>query len=295
MHRETRAAETLSRAELSREPNRSATPARAAETLSRAELSREPKRSVTPAPLRAEPSPRPPSPEGEAALVARTRSLSEPAREGTGPAVARRPLRIERSSDADRSVTAPGSRGSAPPAFARPRHADPATAGHVKLSEAARSLDRSPVRLRRLSRTVEPHPDRQGGIAAGAVESGSASGSAGGDVAGANGASGRLIARTAERVAEPGAGGATDGARLAALIGGSLVDAPDGRASVAFQSGGQPLSRSAPATRTATALRALPEPAPETASIDVDDLYDQIAARLRRELLLDRERAGELP
>jgi hypothetical protein len=31
------------------------------------------------------------------------------------------------------------------------------------------------------------------------------------------------------------------------------------------------------------------------APIDVDDLYDQIAARLRRELLLDRERAGELP
>ena len=188
-------------------------------------------------------------------------------------------------------MTAPGSPGSAPLALARPRHADPATAGHVKPSEAARSLGRSPVRLRRLSRTVEPHTDRQGEIAAGAVESGSASGSIAGEVAGANGASGRLIARTAEHVA----GGTTDGARLAALTGGSLVDAPDGRASVAFQSGGQPLSRSAPATRTATALRALPEPAPETASIDVDDLYDQIAARLRRELLLDRERAGELP
>jgi hypothetical protein len=36
-------------------------------------------------------------------------------------------------------------------------------------------------------------------------------------------------------------------------------------------------------------------PAPAAPSIDVDDLYDQIAARLRRELLLDRERAGELP
>jgi hypothetical protein len=38
-----------------------------------------------------------------------------------------------------------------------------------------------------------------------------------------------------------------------------------------------------------------PAPAPAPPAIDVDDLYDQIAARLRRELLLDRERAGELP
>jgi hypothetical protein len=89
--------------------------------------------------------------------------------------------------------------------------------------------------------------------------------------------------------------GTPDPARLAALTGGSLVNAPDGRASVVFPSGGQQPGGSARAARTVTAHRALPESVPATASIDVDELYDQIAARLRRELLLDRERAGELP
>jgi hypothetical protein len=91
----------------------------------------------------------------------------------------------------------------------------------------------------------------------------------------------------------------TEADRLAALSGGSLVAAPDGRASVVFSSaGGQPAG-SARAATSATAHSPLPvappTPAPAAPSIDVDDLYDQIAARLRRELLLDRERAGELP
>ena len=85
----------------------------------------------------------------------------------------------------------------------------------------------------------------------------------------------------------------TDASRLAGLTGGSLVDAPDGRASVVFPSAG--LQPGTPARAARTAHRALLEPAPAAASIDVDELYDQIAARLRRELLLDRERAGELP
>jgi hypothetical protein len=84
-------------------------------------------------------------------------------------------------------------------------------------------------------------------------------------------------------------------ARLAALSGGALVAAPDGRASVVFSSNGQQAGGSARRPSATTAQRPLPEPVPATAAIDVDDLYDQIAARLRRELLLDRERAGELP
>lgn len=91
----------------------------------------------------------------------------------------------------------------------------------------------------------------------------------------------------------------TDPTRLAAQSGGTLVASPDGRASVVFSSvGGQPAGSARSAT-TATAHGPLPvptpAPAPAAPSIDVDDLYDQIAARLRRELLLDRERAGELP
>jgi len=93
-----------------------------------------------------------------------------------------------------------------------------------------------------------------------------------------------------------------DPTRLAAQSGGTLVAAPDGRASVVFSSaGGQPAG-SVRAATTATAHGPLPVPTPTPApapaaapSIDVDDLYDQIAARLRREFLLDRERAGELP
>jgi hypothetical protein len=104
-----------------------------------------------------------------------------------------------------------------------------------------------------------------------------------------------VAARRTASAAPPAPSSTTDAARLAGLTGGSLVDAPDGRASVVFPPAGQQPAGGARATRTATAQRALPEPTPATASIDVDDLYDQIAARLRRELLLDRERAGELP
>ena len=123
---------------------------------------------------------------------------------------------------------------------------------------------------------------------------------------GANGAAARELARSVAtpatdralaRRTETPAGATTDAARLAALSGGSLVAAPNGRASVVFSSAGHRPDRilrpchDAPSRRTV----ALPAPAPAAASIDVDDLYDQIAARLRRELLLDRERAGELP
>jgi hypothetical protein len=122
---------------------------------------------------------------------------------------------------------------------------------------------------------------------------------------GANGAAARGLARS---VATPGtdralarrtqtlAGATTNAARLAALSGGALVAAPNGHASVVFSSAGQgPTGSFARATPTESAHGLLPAPAPAAAAIDVDDLYDQIAARLRRELLLDRERAGELP
>ena len=108
----------------------------------------------------------------------------------------------------------------------------------------------------------------------------------------------RVIARPTEppvAAVAPPASATTDAARLAALSGGALVAAPDGRASVVFPSAGRRPDGSARATTSETAHGRLPAPAPAAASIDVDDLYDQIAARLRRELLLDRERSGELP
>ena len=122
---------------------------------------------------------------------------------------------------------------------------------------------------------------------------------------GANGAAARELARsvatpatdrTLARRTETPAGPTTDASRLAALSGGALVAAPNGHASVVFSSAGQRSTGSfARATTTEPAHGRLPAPAPAAAAIDVDDLYDQIAARLRRELLLDRERAGELP
>jgi hypothetical protein len=96
-------------------------------------------------------------------------------------------------------------------------------------------------------------------------------------------------------VVAPPASVATDAARLAALSGGALVGAPDGRASVVFPSAGRQRGGPARATTTETAHGPLVAPTPAAASIDVDDLYEQIATRLRREFLLDRERAGELP
>ena len=108
----------------------------------------------------------------------------------------------------------------------------------------------------------------------------------------------RVIARPTEPPAAavaPPASATTDAARLAALSGGALVAAPDGRATVVFPSAGQQTGGSVRATATGAAPSPAAAPAPAAASIDVDDLYDQIAARLRRELLLDRERAGDLP
>jgi hypothetical protein len=65
---------------------------------------------------------------------------------------------------------------------------------------------------------------------------------------------------------------------------------------VVFSTAGGQATGSVGAVSTATQPTPLPAPAPApAAAIDVDDLYDQIAKRLRRELLLDRERAGELP
>jgi hypothetical protein len=164
-------------------------------------------------------------------------------------------------------------------------HADPVTAGDVPPTNgAARSHDRSTVRLRRLSRTVAPGADRK---------------RAGDESQPPQ--TGREIARSVAPGAPEPVARTTDGARLAALTGGSLVSTPDGRASVVLASGGQQpaaparLARAATTATMATPHRALPEPVPATGSIDVDELYDQIASRLRREMLLDRERAGEMP
>jgi hypothetical protein len=71
---------------------------------------------------------------------------------------------------------------------------------------------------------------------------------------------------------------------------------------VVFSSAGGQTAGSVRGATTVTAPAPLPPPPPTPTpappaapAIDVDDLYDKIAARLRRELLLDRERAGELP
>jgi hypothetical protein len=171
-----------------------------------------------------------------------------------------------------------------------------------------------------VSRTRAPVPDRAGAGVADAPSGGVSSlpraaavtpGPTADRVGDANGAAVRVIARSvakpgtdrvvARRTEPPAAAVAppasvtTDAARLAALSGGALVGAPDGRASVVFPSVGRQRGGSARATTTDTAHGPLAAPTPAAASIDVDDLYDQIAARLRRELLLDRERAGELP
>ena len=209
----------------------------------------------------------------------------EPAREPTGsarpaPAVARAPA-AEPSRPPRR---APAGDGTPSPAVDRPvavprgGSASPPPVSVATLARAPASRSRrSPAQLRPVSRTraAEPEPARSSPPAV----------------------NGR--AALARRIGtRPSA--TTDPTRLAALSGGALVAAPDGRASVVFSSaGGQPAS-SVRAATTATAHGPLPVPTPTPASapapsIDVDDLYDQIAARLRRELLLDRERAGELP
>jgi hypothetical protein len=93
----------------------------------------------------------------------------------------------------------------------------------------------------------------------------------------------------------------TDPTRLANRSSGTLVPAADGRTSVVFSSAGGQAASSVRGATTVTTPAPLspptpaPAPAPAAPAIDVDDLYDQIAARLRRELVLDRERAGELP
>jgi hypothetical protein len=194
----------------------------------------------------------------------------EPAREPTvsarpAPAVARA-LTAEPAPAVDRPVALPRG-GSASPS--------PVSVAPLARAPAARSR-RSPARLRPMSRkrAAEPEPARSSPPA---VNGGAA---------------------LARRI-DPPRSAATDPARLAVRSGGTLVAAPDGRSSVVFSSaGGQPAGSTRAAT-TATSPAALPVPSPAPApaapSIDVDDLYDQIATRLRRELLLDRERAGELP
>ena len=220
---------------------------------------------------------------GESAAIARTSSpggdargdapklaelMREPVEPAREPAVSARPapavaraLIAEPSRVVDRPVAVPRADTASPLARAP--------------SSGSR---RSPARLRPMSRkrAAEPEPARSSPPAV-------------------NG--GAALARRID--ARPSA--ATDPARLAVRSGGTLVAAPDGRASVVFSStGGQPAG-SASATTTATTPSPLPlptpapAPAPAAPAIDVDDLYDQIAARLRRELLLDRERAGEMP
>jgi hypothetical protein len=82
------------------------------------------------------------------------------------------------------------------------------------------------------------------------------------------------------------------------LTGGALVSADDGRQSVVFNTGatrGPQLARAAETYTPQLPAPMLVESAPATQGVDIEELYDDLLARLRRELLLDRERAGELP
>jgi hypothetical protein len=90
------------------------------------------------------------------------------------------------------------------------------------------------------------------------------------------------------------------------LTGGALVSADDGRQSVVFNpsaaEGAQLARARGPQLARAPETYAPQMPAPmfvesepATQGIDIEELYDDLLARLRRELLLDRERAGELP
>jgi hypothetical protein len=85
--------------------------------------------------------------------------------------------------------------------------------------------------------------------------------------------------------------------RLAALTGGAIVDADDGRQSVVFNHNGAGSTQLARARETLAPQMPAPTlvEAPAAQGIDIEELYDDLLARLRRELLLDRERAGELP
>jgi hypothetical protein len=159
----------------------------------------------------------------------------------------------------------------------RRRQADPAAANELPASGAARST----VRLRQASGTFARESSAEPGVTAGQARNG---------VLARAGTEETAAAAPATTTASP----TTDAARLATMTGGSLVAGADGRASVVFAAG-RPTGRPAHATRSATLQRSVSEAAPAPAPIDVDDLYEQIAARLRRELLLDRERAGELP
>jgi hypothetical protein len=155
-------------------------------------------------------------------------------------------------------------------------------------AEAASAPRRSLAVLRPVSRTRAAEPFDRAGSPPGAA---------------ANGAAGRSLARAFYPRRSPttttGTGTGTSATRLAAQSGGSLVAAPDGRASVVFSSAGRQAAGPVHAATTQTVPTTptpLPAPAPAAPpAIDVDDLYDQIAKRLRRELLLDRERGGELP
>jgi hypothetical protein len=90
---------------------------------------------------------------------------------------------------------------------------------------------------------------------------------------------------------DPAGPGGTTAERLAGLTGGVLGRAADGSASVTFD--GPVIARETVPSAPAPASPA-PTGTPEQAPIDLDEVYEHVAARLRSELLADRERAGDL-
>lgn len=106
----------------------------------------------------------------------------------------------------------------------------------------------------------------------------------------------------------PGDDGRTNGrssqlARVAALTGGrvendgnstSVVFAPELLQPPAPATTGPVIARTVQAARPPRTLARTAALSADPAPFDVDELYDRIAARLRRELLDDRERAGDL-
>jgi hypothetical protein len=129
------------------------------------------------------------------------------------------------------------------------------------------------------------------------------------------------VARALARLAEPGGGpgrsgaaqarrdDSTSGARLAAATGAAFSSDPDGFETVVFphpsgfEAASGMISRAPvdgnddspppPATASSPAP-ADPPPAASSGGGDIEEIYDQVIERLRRDLLADRERMGDV-
>jgi hypothetical protein len=111
------------------------------------------------------------------------------------------------------------------------------------------------------------------------------------------------LARTPAPPAPPAPPDTIDAAALARLTGGTLADAGPGQSSVSFlgRSTDPQLARASTDAAATTSLTNPTRATPDAIGVDgeqrpllIDEIYDRIVKRLRRELLDDRERRGRL-